>query len=256
MPIITNKTVWVTGASSGIGYALAEALAANKNYVFVTARSEHKLAKLVEQYPDHIKPIVADVGDKNDMANAQNVLNKHSDHLDLVVLCAGTCEYQDGDRIDTDMYNRVFSVNFMGAVNTVSIAIPLLKRSIQSPQVIGISSLSTVVPFSRAEAYGSSKAALEYFLRSLRIDLADHGIDVAVIRPGFVDTPMTQKNDFDMPFMISEKQACQYILRAIEARKNEYSFPWKLSWPLYILSSLPNIWEKIVAPKLKRKESF
>ena len=97
---------------------------------------------------------------------------------------------------------------------------------------------------------------MEYFLRALRIDLQPTGIAVSIIRPGFVDTPLTQKNDFDMPTLLSPSSASKYIEYAIEKRKNDYNFPPKLSIPLTILSFFPRIWENTIAPKFRKDKDL
>ena len=252
--MIQNKTIWVTGGTSGIGRALSETLAANGNFVFATGRNPEKAKDLCAKHPNNIVSIVADVGNAEQMQSLQDEMLTRTDFLDMVILCAGTCEYQQTDVFDIGMYQRVFDANFFGAVNTVNIAIPLLKASQQSPQIVGISSLSTLVPFGRAEAYGGSKAAFEYFLRSLNVDLKDSNIDVSIIRPGFVDTPLTRKNTFSMPWLMDVNTASRYILSAIEKRKYIYNFPITLSVILRVMSCFTKTWDNSLAPKLNQKK--
>ena len=254
--MISNKTVWVTGGSSGIGKAVVEALIMYNNFVVVSGRSEERLMEFKKTYPDKVDYVVADVTDAEQMKLASKQLNEKIDNLDLVLLCAGTCEYQDGEYLDVNMYQRVFATNFFGVVNSLNVAIPLLKRANQRSQLVVVGSLSSIVPFPRAEAYGASKAALDYLTKSLQIDLHDTNIDISLIRPGFVDTPLTQKNDFDMPFIISPEAAAIHILKAIAKGKSEYNFPYKLSMPLQFFSVLPLIWQKIIGPKLRKKEAY
>jgi len=254
--VIKDKTIWITGASSGIGLQLAKALASQNNFVIVTARSYEKLNSLARLYPKHIHVLSADITSESSMESAQVQLMTVTDNLDIVILCAGTCEYQNGTTFDPSMYKRVFNTNFFGAIHSLGVAIPLLKKSSQQPQIIGISSLSTIVPFSRAEAYGSSKAAFEYFLDALRIDLSSDEIDITIIRPGFVKTPMTDKNGFSMPFIMDVSQASEHIINAIEHRKHTYNFPFNLSMPLQLLSIFPRFWEKFIAPKFKIREAL
>ena len=253
---ISNKTVWITGASSGIGRAVAIMLAEQKNFVFVTGRNVEKLSELEFQFPNHVKAITGDVTNSQSMGLAGEKISTEIDHIDLVILCAGVCEYQDGTSFHVEMYRRVFDVNFFGAVNTVNAAMPLLERSQEQPLIVGISSLSAAVAFPRAEAYGSSKAALEYFLNSLKIDLSDSNVDVAIIRPGFVKTPLTDENDFDMPFIISAEESASYIIDAVVRRKPLSGYPPKLSVPIHLFAKFPRFWEKRIAPKFKKQEAI
>ena len=253
---VANKTVWITGASSGIGRAVARLLAANKNYVFISGRSNEKLLEVEREFPQHVRAVAADVTDSESMISAAKKISVEIDHIDLLILCAGVCEYQDGTRFDCAMYKRVYDVNFFGAVNTINAGIPLLKKSQEAPLIVGISSLSAAVAFPRAEAYGSSKVALEYFLNSLKIDLAESNIDVSIIRPGFVETPLTDKNDFEMPFIISAQESAAYVVDAIARRRALYGYPPKLSVPIHFFAKFPRFWEKRVAPKFKKQEAI
>ncbi|MFL0800555.1 MAG: SDR family NAD(P)-dependent oxidoreductase [Agarilytica sp.] len=251
-----KRTFWVTGASSGIGLEIARLLAKDRNYVFVSARSMNKLECLREAYPENIHVIPVDLQDAASVAHAEREINKHTDHLDSLIACAGTCEYDDGLRLSTALFSKITQVNYLGVVDAVRIALPLLRRSTNRPHIAAIGSLSSVIPFPRAAAYGASKAALDYFLQSLKIDLFPENIDVTIIRPGFVDTPLTQRNDFDMPFMLSSKDAAQKIIRGLHKRPLFYDFPAKLSIPLKIMRFMPGVWMRMAAQKFKKAEAI
>lgn len=253
--MIHDKIIWITGASSGIGKSVAMRLAQQKNQVFVTGRNSETLAVLANEYPKYMVAVVADVTKEASMREAYQFISQQVDHIDMLICCAGTCEYQDGKVFDVELYRRVMDTNFLGTVNSVNVALPLLEASNQEPLIVGVSSLSVLVPFPRAEAYGASKAAMEYFLASLRIDLQATGIDVAIIRPGFVDTPLTRNNDFDMPFLMSSAKACDAILYAIGRRRQTFNFPFKLSFPLSLFAFFPVTWEKYIAPKFRKSEA-
>ncbi|MFT5811739.1 MAG: short-subunit dehydrogenase, partial [Rubritalea sp.] len=129
-------------------------------------------------------------------------------------------------------------------------ALPLLRSSHASrPHIVAIASLVTSAPFPRSEAYGASKAALQYFFDSLRHDLVADNIDVTVVNPGFIDTPLTQKNNFDMPFLMDVDQAANRIIKNIASRPRVYSFPKRLQGLLLISKLLPRVWQKMVSPK-------
>lgn len=250
--MISNKIIWVTGASSGIGWAVVEKLAQQKNQIFVSARSAEKLEKLKQLSPQRIIPIVADVSDADSLRRATLQIAQQADHLDLLILSAGVCEYQDGGVLDLAMFKRVFATNFFGAVASIEQAMPLLNASAQCGHVVAIGSLSSVVPFTRAEAYGASKAALDYFIEAARVDFAH--LDFTLIRPGFIDTPLTRKNDFSMPGLMGAEYAAEKIIQAIALRKPVYNFPWLLSAVLTSCSKIPSLWRGLIAPRLVKKD--
>lgn len=253
---ITDKTIWITGASSGIGLALAKRLVAQNNFVIISARSSEKLETLCSSQPDKFALLPMDVSDSEALAHVGEILCNMTDYLDMLIMCAGTCEYDNGPFLDGDLYQRVFATNFFGAVNTIQLALPLLKKSERRAEIVGVSSLSTLVPFSRAEAYGSSKAALEYFLSSLRVDLIDSNIDVTIVRPGFVDTPLTRRNDFAMPFIQTPEQAASAVIEGLDKNKRVINFPWKMVFTLKALYAIPWLWFNVVAKTLKKSKEL
>lgn len=247
---LSGKTIWLVGASSGIGHALARRLIANGNYLILTARNKVALEQLKAEYPEKISVLAGDITNDESLSDIEAGLKQTSDSLDLVLLCAGTCEYDDGPHLDVDMYRRVFDVNFFASVACTRIALPMLKRA--RGVVVGVSSLASVVPFPRAEAYGASKAALEYFLQSLTVDLKDTGVQVQVVRPGFVKTPLTQRNDFDMPYIMSADEAAEAIVAGIVRQKKVFSFPWQLSLTLNFFALFKGFWIKTVAGAFRK----
>ncbi|MFT6102892.1 MAG: short-subunit dehydrogenase [Granulosicoccus sp.] len=249
---ITDKTIWLVGASSGIGEALAMRLAEAGNMVIISARSEDKLDGLAKVYPQNISVLTADISKDSDADTIKQRLYAITDHIDIVVVAAGTVEYEDDLSLDAAMYRRVFDVNFFGMVNTIAIAKPFLEAAPQKAYIVGLSSLSIMIGFSRAQAYGASKAAVDYFLHTLMIDLPRRKFDVSVVRPGFVKTPMTSVNDFPMPFLMSADQAAKCILRGMEKRQRLIVFPKRLSWILRLLSWMPGLWYTYLGPKTSR----
>lgn len=245
-----RRTIWLTGASSGIGRSLAIELATHNHKVLVSARSGAALQELAAQYPNII-PIPFDVTDKQQIPTVRAELLKHTQKIDQIIINAGNCEYLDIDAPDWAMMERIMSVNFFGMVNTLDVAMPLLERG---SHIVGIVSLATLLPFPKAEAYGSSKAAAQYFLDSLRVDLYEQGIDVTVVNPGFVKTPLTDKNDFSMPFLMSSEQAAQRIRKALDKRPRQYDFPSRLYWLLRAIALFPKLWSNRLAPFLQESK--
>ncbi len=249
---IFDETIWITGASTGIGRALAVKLATQGNKVLISARSEQGLQTLAAEHSNTI-PIVFDVTDTSALNGVTEQLQSHTDHLDRVVINAGNCEYFDIDQPDWSMMPRIMDVNFNGAMNTLAIAMPFLKHrpagDFQSkhPHIIAVASLATVLPFNQAEAYGASKAALQYFFDALRLDLIKQSIDVTVINPGFVKTPLTDKNHFPMPFLMDADVAADRMIKAIQKRPRQYDFPFRLKSLMRLLSWFPGLWEKMMS---------
>lgn len=248
------QKIWITGASSGIGAALARRLLEQGSSLVVTARSFKYLQPLCDDFPNQCSALVLDLTDSNSLAASAEELSQLADYLDVVVINAGTCEYIDVQNFSVAVFTSVMNINFGGAVNTLALALPLLRRSRGRPYIVGVSSMATLLPMPRSEAYGASKAALEYLLNSLRVDLAVENIDVSVVRPGFVKTPLTERNDFAMPFVISAGQAVDYIVKGMRARKWIIQFPWPLVFIMKLCSWLPLQWQTGLLKKLSRNK--
>lgn len=253
MNTLSGEVIWISGASSGIGQQLAMQLASAGNRVIISARNRSSLEAMATQH-DNLIPLPCDVTDRDSMQLLALQLASISDHIDRLIINAGNCEYLDIHKPDWSMMKRIMNVNFFGAINMLEIALPLLKKSAQRPHIVGVVSLATALPFARAEAYGASKAALQYFLDSLRVDLIEDGIDVTVINPGFVKTPLTDKNDFAMPFLLSSEKAAERMAKAISKRPYEYNFPRRLHYLLNTLACFPRYWAKHLSPKLNQHQ--
>lgn len=247
MKPISNEIIWITGASSGIGKALAVTLSKLGNVVIISGRNALVLEEMAAHYPG-MHPLPFDVSDLASVEKAKADIRSSFTHIDRIVLNAGTCEYLDINNPDWALFSRTFNVNVIGPVNCLDIALPLL-RAAPSPHIVGVASLASIAPFPRAEAYGASKAAFEYLLESLRMDVKAWGIDVSVILPGFVDTPLTKKNEFDMPFQLSVSDAADRMVNAIASRRKRYVFPKRLYWAISILHAIPGLWTTLLTPK-------
>lgn len=220
----------ITGATSGIGKALAKHAAESGYDVIACGRNKEVLSEL-SQHP-RIQALAFDVTDKQQVSSAlQDV------RADIYVLNAGVCEYVDVDAFEADMFQRVFSANFFGVVNCVEV---LSKHFKAGQQLVLVDSLARLLPFTRSQAYGASKAALHYFCKSLDVDLSKKGVLVQSVSPGFVETPLTDKNDFDMPMRIGVEDAVKDMLNGIQKRRKSIYFPTLFSVILRTLSHLPN----------------
>lgn len=239
--MISNETIWITGASSGIGYTIAKALALSGNRIIASGRNREALDTLAKE-SSNIIPLICDlvVDSQEDIAQS---LSDLSPVIDRIILSAGDCQYLDINSNDWSCIQQVMDINFHGTVRAIQAALPLLEKS-SNGHIIGITSMASMAPFTQAEAYGASKAALSYFLNSLRIDLKPKNIDVTDVMPGFIDTPLTQKNNFSMPFLLTPDQASNRILKAIEQRKFTAIFPKRLYFLFKLLSLFPKTWLK------------
>jgi short-subunit dehydrogenase len=247
-----GKTVWITGASSGIGRCLALDLASMGATVIVSARNKAKLVQLANLFPQKIIVLAVDVADASQIDAVRSQLGKSVESIDVAIFAAGVVEYENDLVFDDQTYRKVFDVNFFGLVNSVAMAMPLLKKSGFKPYIVGLTSLTVVIGFPRAEIYGSAKAAADYFLKSLRMDLPQEDFDISIVRPGFVKTPMTAVNDFPMPFIMSAENAAQRIIKGMNSRQLFINFPGRFYWILNVLSGLPTIWYRWLAPKIRR----
>lgn len=235
----TPLRIWLTGASSGIGLELAHQLAAAGHQLALSARRAEPLQQLAEQYPGQLLVLPADLTDAASLQRAAHEIDAHWGALDWVILNAGCCEYVEVDEFDPALFRRVMDTNLHGNVECIAAALPLLRRGHQ-PRLAAVGSSVTFCPLPRAEAYGASKAALRYLLQSLELDLAQWGIGVSLISPGFVDTPMTAVNDFPMPMRIDGQSAARRIIRGLERGQREIRFPWLFTLFLRLLGNLPN----------------
>ena len=220
------KTLLVTGATSGIGLAVVEAALKQSYHVVACGRN---VAALSGFKSDNLTVLQFDVTDYDACQTALRDI-----HPDIAVLNAGVCEYLDVDTFDAKMFKRNFDVNVFGVMNVVEALLPNLTAG---AQLVFVESLARLLPFTKASGYGSSKAALYYAANSLRTDLPD--IVIQTVSPGFVDTPLTKRNTFEMPMMVSTEQAASEILKGIATRKRHISFPRGFSLILKLLSLLP-----------------
>jgi len=248
-------TVLITGASSGIGYELALRYLLQGARVFVLARSEASLAQLEKQFPERCVAVKVDLSNADDSQRAGEWLHQHVQHLDLAILNAGTCEYVDVTHLSREPFDKVMAINWQGTINSLLFCLPLLRRQPSQgarAQLVGISSMASILPMPRSQAYGASKVAVEYLLNSLRVDLANEPIDITVVRPGFVKTPLTDRNDFSMPFAQTTAEAANTIMKGINKRNWLVQFPWPLVWVMNAIACLPLCLQTWLLQKISR----
>tara|TARA_B110000444_G_C18785909_1_gene569933 strand:- start:173 stop:973 length:801 start_codon:yes stop_codon:yes gene_type:complete len=252
----SGSRIWLTGASSGIGLLLAERLLQDGHKLVLSARRQEPMTYLLKKFSDTCHVLPLDVGDTTAVRAAGKLLPTFFDGLDVIILNAGICEYVDIDKFDSDQIERVININLFGASRCLEVGLPLLMSSVGSsrPYIVSIGSLADRVAFPRAQAYGTSKAALRYLMKCMHLELRQRDIDVSFVEPGFIATPMSAANDFPMPFMLTSAQAVEFILKGMRRRKPMISFPKALAWPLILASLFTPIWRSLISPWLPRRE--
>ncbi len=221
----------ITGASSGIGAALAVEFGRRGASVALAARREEVLREVagrVEAAGGSALAVAVDVRDAGEVKSAVAQVVERFGRVDVLVANAGKGEITLARDFDIELVTQVLSVNLLGAMNSVAAVLPgMLERG--AGQIVGISSLAAYRGFPGSGAYCASKAALSTFFESLRVELRPGNIYVTTIHPGFIDTPMTRGRNQKMPFLLDAERAAQMMIRAIEARRRTYAFPWQLA---------------------------
>ena len=238
MSLTPPRRYWLTGASSGIGAALALELLNSGAQVALSSRTQGPLEALAQRFPGQVLVVAGDLTNSQTVREIGEHIAKVWGSLDTVILNAGTCEYVDARQFDSSIIEHVVRTNLLASSYCIEAALPLLRAGVR-PHLVGVASAVTYLPMPRAEAYGASKAGLRYLFESLRIDLADEGIEVTVISPGFVETPLTAKNDFPMPLSWPVDKAARHIFAKLKDRPLEIAFPALFMAVLWPLSKMP-----------------
>ena len=244
---------WLTGASSGIGAALAEQLLEQGHQVALGGRRAESLTALSSRFSQQTLLAIGDIDEPRQVAAIAGQIVQNWGALDLVILNAGTCEYLEPGQFDPHLVERVLRTNVLGLSHCLHAALPLLRRG-QRPHLVVMGSSVSWLALPRAGAYGASKAAVRYLIESLRIDLINEGIDVTLVSPGFVDTPLTRRNDFPMPQLWSAERAAQHIVARLPRRPLEINFPGVFTQVLRLLGALPVRWRLTLGQRLARKQ--
>ena len=244
---------WLTGASSGIGAALAQHLLEQGHQVALGGRHAERLAPLAERFPGQVLLAVGDLDEPAQIARIARGIEQAWGALDTAILNAGTCEYLEPGQFDPAVVERMLRTNVLGLSHCLAAALPLLRAG-QQPHLVVTGSSVTWLALPRAGAYGASKAAVRYLVESQRIDLAHEGIAVTLVSPGFVDTPLTRRNDFPMPQLWSAQRAAIHIARRLPQRPLEINFPGFFTLALRLLGALPVRLRLALGQRLARHE--
>jgi NAD(P)-dependent dehydrogenase (short-subunit alcohol dehydrogenase family) len=238
-----GRTVWLVGASTGIGRATASALHAQGAKVVVSARSADALNAFVDAHPG-AQALPLDVTDAWSVKAAAQTLSAHGT-LDCVVYCAGHYHAMDAAHMDLPDLLRHNEINYLGALYLLDAVVPkLLEQPVntQTGQRGHISLMGSVAGYRglpNSLAYGPTKAALINLTETLYLDLCNKGVGVSLINPGFVDTPLTRQNQFKMPALITPEQAAKEILQGWAQGEFEIHFPKRFTRWMKALQLLP-----------------
>jgi len=235
---VTNRLAWITGASTGIGRALALRLARAGWRIAASARGIEAL-KSLEEENGAIRAFPVDVTDASAVARTAAEIEGAFGPIDLVVANAGTHSPTPADAFDAAVVRRLIEVNLIGATNTLAAAMPAMIAR-KGGHIAIVASVAGYRGLPRAAAYSASKAGLIALAEGLKFDLDRAGVKIQVINPGFVRTPLTDKNDFPMPFLMEVDEAVERIVRGLASDRFEICFPRRFAWMLKLLGLLPD----------------
>ena len=242
VPFQQAGCVWITGASSGIGRAVALRYARAGATVAVSARNAADLNALALEargLSGRIIPFAVDTTDRISIAGTVTAVEAACGPISLAILNAGTHHEVDASQFDPVAFDRLFAVNVLGTVNCIAAVLPgMLARG--TGQLAIVASVAGYRGLKTAAAYGATKAALINMAEALKFDLDPRDIAVRLINPGFVRTPLTDKNPFPMPFLIDADVAAERIWQGLEkSRRFEIAFPRRFVFILKLLRVLP-----------------
>lgn len=231
---------WVTGASSGIGRQVALDLARAGWTVVATARRKEELEKLAAEAPaGSVIPAPADVTDARGIAAMVHTVQAETGRpIALALLNAGTYLADEAQRFDLAAFSAQVNVNLIGTANALAAVMPAMITR-EGGQIAIVSSVAGYRGLPRAIAYSATKAALIAMTESLKFDLDRAGVMVNIVNPGFVKTPLTDRNDFPMPFLMEVQDASRRVVDGLARGRFEVCFPRRFAYILKIMRLLP-----------------
>lgn len=235
-----GRRIWLVGASTGIGLACAHEFAARGARLVLSSRSHDKLHNLATEIGQAVAAVVPlDVTDLQATRRAAAQARESLGGIDTYFFNAGTWEPTDLDPFDPAIFHETMQVNFQGMVNGIHTVWRDLAASPRG-HLVGMCSSVAYRGIPRAEAYCASKAAVRAMLQALRCQLRPHRVPVSIVLPGFVKSPLTDKNDFAMPFLMEAQDAARRIADGMARHRSEIAFPWPFILALKAMSLLPD----------------
>ena len=234
-----KKTIWITGGSTGIGKALAIKFANEGWNVAISARRENLLEEISNEY-ENISAFPLDVTKKENCKEVFNQIKNKFESIDICFFSTGTWDPKKEKDIDVEQIENVFKVNFFGTLNSIK-AVEEYFKSKKNGIITIVSSIAGYRGLPNSTGYGPSKSALNNLAESLYFDFGRSNVRVCLVSPGFIKTPMTDKNDFNMPFLKTPEYAAEKIYDGLVNKNSfEIHFPKSLTMILKILGFLPN----------------
>jgi NAD(P)-dependent dehydrogenase (short-subunit alcohol dehydrogenase family) len=233
--------VWITGASTGLGRATALEFARRGWRVAATARSADKLADLEMEAKGMLGDVTAYPGDVTDparMAEIVEAIEKDLDEISTAILNAGTFWSMTAEDFRAEVLRKTFEINVMGTANPAEQLIPRMIRR-GAGKIYVVASVSGYRGLPQASSYGMSKAGLINMAECLHTELKPHGVTFGVVNPGFIDTPLTRRNKFPMPFLMQVEDAANAMTDGVLDGKFEVCFPRRFVWLLKLARILP-----------------
>lgn len=245
---LRNARVWLTGASSGIGEAVVPVLLRRGARVAVSARRADRLEQLAAAWRQlgDVLVLPVDVTSREAVIAAGRRVIDTWNGIDLAIFNAGTHRPASGAGFDSAQFVELTTINYFGVLYGIEAVLPAMLAQGHG-HIAGVASVAGYRALPTAAAYGASKAALNFALDALRFDLEPRGIRVTVVNPGFIKTPLTDKNRFHMPFLMPVDRAVEQLVRDLEREKKESHFPAAFTWIVKALRVLPYpIYERII----------
>jgi NAD(P)-dependent dehydrogenase (short-subunit alcohol dehydrogenase family) len=243
-----DKVVWIIGASSGIGYAVAQRLAEQGAHVTVSARKPAPLEAFADTYPTG-RALPLDVTDVHALRDACAALVARAGHIDLVLFAAGVYTPMRAQQFDLAVMRQHVDVNLLGAYHVVDTVLATL-RAQGHGHISFISSVAAWRGLPNALAYGPTKAGLTHLAEVLYMDLARENIGISAVHPGFVETPLTAQNAFSMPALITPDAAADAMLAGWRDGLFDIHFPRRFTWWLKAIRLLPFRWAQALVLRL------
>ena len=238
---LTDKVVWITGASTGIGRALVRSYLDKGCSVVASSRSISEPHFTAEELAtNRLTLLPGDVSLERDNRRLVHHIMEQFGRIDVAILNAGSNAYVTVDSFRSEVFESLMKANFLSVVYGLEALLPHMKD--KSGCIAVMSSVVAYGGLPRAGAYGATKAALRSMVQSMQVELAYSPLQLSLVCPGFVKTPLTDKNDFKMPFIISPEEAAKRIVSGLAKQKLEVHFPYRMSLFLKGLMSLPQSW--------------
>jgi short-subunit dehydrogenase len=246
------QTILITGASSGIGMQLAKLLANEKcNLGLLSRRIDllNDFARYLKETGSNILTVKCDVKNKDEIYNAVEIVKNSFGDIDIAIFNSGISIRSQIENIKPEEANEIFNVNTLGLIHCCEAVTPDFIKN-RKGIIVGVSSLADGRGFPKSGLYCASKAAVTIYLESLRNELKKYNVKVLTVKPGFVRTPMTAKNDFKMPFLMDAEKAAQIILKGIKNKKRIIQFPLPTVFGAKLLKLMPDFLFEIIAKKI------